>query len=139
MDDPLRLLPGYALRRASALHMNALNARLEPLGLSYTEAAVLLVVGANPGAKISAIGQMLDIKRANMSPLVARMEARGELQRTAVDGRAFGLSLTKDGSDLYAQLIKAVHAHETALLERIPAELRQYALTILDALWTSDN
>jgi len=137
MDDPLRLLPGYALRRASAAQMAAFNVRLAPLGLKFAEASVILVIAANPGATLSAIGRTLDIQRANMTPLVARLEERGLITRAAVNGRSWGLALSADGQKLKRGIDAAVHAHEAALVAQVPAAHRAALLPILHALWAS--
>src|SRR6185437_16592952 len=47
--DPLKGLPGYALRRVSAAFMAELASRLAVLDLRPAEATVLLVIGVNPG------------------------------------------------------------------------------------------
>ena len=71
--NPLKDLPGYLLRRASAWTMAELARRLEELDLTPTEASVLVVIASNPGIIQREIGQMLGIVSANMTPLVSRL------------------------------------------------------------------
>ncbi len=97
LTSPLDTLLGYRLRRASMAMMADLLAVLRPLGLSAGEASFLILVGANPGCTQSEVGRTLDIKRANMTPLVARMKARGLVADTPIDGRSRGLRLTEAG------------------------------------------
>ncbi len=135
MKDPLRDFPGYALRRASVRQMAELATRLAPLELSFTEASILLMIAANPGTTLSAMGKILDIKRANMTPLVARIESRGLVERTPINGRSQGLSLSLKGLALHQKLIEVISDFEESLCERVPEHLRPSLLPILKALW----
>jgi DNA-binding MarR family transcriptional regulator len=135
--DPLKDLPGYALRRASSAAMQKLARTLSELDLRPTEASVLLVIEANPNITQSEIGRMLDIAGANMAPLIGRLEKRELLQRQPVDGRSHGLQLTPRGRALNVRAKKLMQAHEEALLAKIPASHRDVFLTTLHALWDS--
>lgn len=135
MKDPLLDLPGYSLRRAAAAVMGEFVVRLEPLGLRFSEVAALLLVESNPGITASQLGRMLDIQRANMVPLVARVEKAGLLVREPIDGKSNGLRLTEAG---VARLVEArglIETFETELLERVPDEHRSHFKPALDALW----
>ena len=134
--DPLLSLPGYVLRRASAAMMAELALRLAPLDLRNVEATILLSLAAHPGMSQSALGRKLGIKRANMTPLAARLEARGLIRRRAQDGRTLGLELTEAGTSLASEVSKATNAHEQALMDRIPARHRPHLLPALQALWS---
>jgi DNA-binding MarR family transcriptional regulator len=133
--DPLRQLPGYVLRRASVSVMGQLAERLAPLGLRQVEATILLVLGERPGMSQSALGRLLGIKRANMTPLAARLEEQGLILRQASDGRSLGLELSEKGADLAGKVRLVIDAHEQALLDRIPAEHQAHLLPVLLALW----
>jgi DNA-binding MarR family transcriptional regulator len=74
--------PGYLLRRASAMAMARLAKHLKTLHLNPTDATVLSVIDANPNAKQSEIGRMLDIARANMAPLISRLALMKDIPAT---------------------------------------------------------
>ncbi len=135
MIDPLKSLPGYALRRASAAMLGDLATRLAPLDLRATEAAIVVLIEANPGITQSELCRALDVQRANMTPLIARLDHRGLVARTAVDGRSQGLALTPAGLDLHRAVRVAMDAHETGLVDRIPAPHRAAFMAALAALW----
>ncbi len=135
--DPLTALPGYVLRRASVAALARFNERLEPLGLRHTDAAFLLLVEANPGVSQSEAGRQLEIQRANMVPLVARLERRGLIRRRRIDGRSQGLQLARAGVALMPHIRDVIAANEAALLENVPARLRRHVLPVLLALWRS--
>jgi len=134
--DPLKGLPGYALRRVSAAFMAELASRLAVLDLRPAEATVLLVIGVNPGITQSDVGRLLDIVSANMTPLTARLASRDLIDREPVDGRSHGLTLSESGRRLMQKARKIMEGLESELLERIPATQRAAFLSALAALAT---
>lgn len=135
MRDPLPQYPGYALRRAANATAAQLSARLGEVGLKQVDASVLLLVQNNPAITASALGRQLDIQRANMVPLLKRLEDAGWIDRTPIDGKSQGLTLTASGMALTAQAQAIIEAFEDSLLARVPAEHREHLLPALDALW----
>lgn len=100
LPSPLDHLLGYRMRRASMTMMADLLGALKPLGLSAGEASFLILVGANPGCRQTDIGRTLDIQRANLTPLVTRMKARGFISDAPIDGRSRSITLTDEGMAL---------------------------------------
>jgi DNA-binding MarR family transcriptional regulator len=135
MRDPLPKLPGYALRRAANATAAELSARLAELGLKQSEASALILIGANPRVTASAIGRALDIQRANMVPLLNKLETAGLIERVAIDGKSRGLELTALGKQRLGQARKVIDAFENELLERVPLQHRPHLLPALEALW----
>src|SRR5687768_13245455 len=105
LASPLDALLGYRLRRASMVMMGDVVEALRPLDLSVGEASLLILIGANPGCRQSDVGRALEIKRANLTPLLARMKARGLVADTPIDGRSLSLTLTQKGTALEAQAL----------------------------------
>lgn len=134
--DPLQDLPGYALRRASTAVMAKLAERLATVALRPSEASVLLVISVNPGVTQSEIGRLLDIARANMAPLTARLAARDLIVREAAGGRSHGLTLSDAGRRLTKRAQRIVAELETELMDRIPVAQRAAFLRTLKALFT---
>jgi DNA-binding MarR family transcriptional regulator len=135
MKDPLAELPGYVLRRASAAALAKLNQRLEPLKLRHADVAFLLLIDGSPGISQSEAGRILDIQRANMVPFVSRLEKRGLLDRTKVDGRSQALRLTAPGRTMLAKARRVIGVFEVSLMNRVPEKMRPMVLPILMALW----
>ena len=135
MKDPLINLPGYVLRRASAAALAELNQLLEPLKLRHADVAFLLLIEATPGISQSEAGRILEIQRANMVPFVSRLERRGLLERTQVDGRSQALRLTAAGRAVLAKARRIIGSFETSLMNRVPEKMRPMVLPILMALW----
>jgi len=135
MRDPLPQFPGYALRRAANATAAELSARLAALDLRQSDASALILIGANPGVTASAIGRALDIQRANMVPLLNKLETAGLIDRVAIDKKSRGLELTALGRKRVAEARKAIDAFENELLERVPLQHRPHLLPALEALW----
>ena len=135
MDDPLIRFPGYALRRAANATAAELSARLAALDLRQSDASMLMLVASNPGATSSALGRALGIERANMVPLLKRLEEAGLIEREAIDGKSQGLRLTPAGLRRLAEARKIIEAFEAELLARVAAEHRDHLLPALNAIW----
>jgi DNA-binding MarR family transcriptional regulator len=139
MNNPLSLLPGYLLRRASSASLAELNQRLLSLNLNHAGASLLLLIAENPGITQSEAGRILGIQRANMVPFIARLEKLELIIRQQADGRSQGLSLSKKGEKVMRQARVVIEGYEQQLLHRVPAELQSYVVPILRALWTDNG
>ena len=135
MRDPLPSFPGYALRRAANATAAELSARLAELGLRQSDVSVLILIAENPGVTASAIGRALDIQRANMVPLLNRLEDALLIERAPIDRKSLGLDLTEPGRELLARARQVVESFEAELLARVPPEHRPHLLPALEALW----
>lgn len=135
MRDPLPSYPGYSLRRAANATAAELSARLAVLGLKQVDASLMLLLADNPAVTASALGRQLDIQRANMVPLLKRLEDGGLIARTPIDGKSQGLELTLAGQQTLARARAVIDAFEAELLARVPAEHRDHLLPALQALW----
>jgi len=133
MRDPLPKFPGYALRRAANATAAELAGKLAEVGLRQSDVSVLLLIDANPGVTASAIGRQLDIQRANMVPVLKRLE--GLIDRVPIDGKSQGLALTALGEARLAEARAVVEGFEAELLARVPEEHRAHLLPALEALW----
>jgi DNA-binding MarR family transcriptional regulator len=135
MDDPLLRFPGYALRRAANSTAAELSARLAKVELRQSDASLLMLVASNPGATSSALGRALGIERANMVPLLKRLEEAGLIEREAIDGKSQGLRLTAEGQRRLAEARAIIEGFEDELAARVPPEHRDHLLPALNALW----
>jgi DNA-binding MarR family transcriptional regulator len=135
MDDPLLRFPGYALRRAANATAAELSARLAAVDLRQSHASLLMLVASNPGATSSALGRALGIERANMVPLLKRLEEAGLIEREAIDGKSQGLRLTSAGQRRLAEARQIIETFEAELVARVPSEHREHLLPALNAIW----
>jgi DNA-binding MarR family transcriptional regulator len=135
MKDLLPTFPGYALRRAAHATMTELAARLAPLGMRQVDISALMLIDANPGITASALGRAIDIQRANMVPLLKKLEDAGLVLRAPIDGKSQGLTLSDAGRDLLGHGHRVIEQFEADLLARVPAEHRDHLLPALNSLW----
>ncbi len=119
LASPLDALLGYRLRRASMTMMADLSAVLRPFDLSAGEASLLILVGANPGCRQSDVGRALEIKRANLTPLVGRLKARGLVSDAPIDGRSLALTLTSAGMVLQSDVLARAAASDSHFRDQL--------------------
>ena len=75
---------------------------LKPLGLTYTQYVVFLVLWEKDGVPVSEIGERLMLDNGTLSPLLKKLEKAGYLERcrSAEDDRVVLISLTDEGRAL---------------------------------------
>ena len=75
---------------------------LKPLGLTYTQYIVFLVLWEKDGISVSEIGEKLMLDNGTLSPLLKKMEQAGyvERRRCHEDERVVEVVLTQAGRDL---------------------------------------
>ncbi len=77
---------------------------LEPLGLTYPQYLVMLVLWGGDDLTVKQIGHSLHLDSGTLTPLLKRLEAAGLVQRTrdTRDERQVRIHLTAKGRDLKA-------------------------------------
>lgn len=134
---PLADLLGYQLRRLSLMTMADLTAALEPLGIRPTESSVLFTIAGRPGVTQSEIGRALAIKRANMAPLIAGLEAQDLIARAPMDGRSQALKLTDKGAALHRRAQEITMEHERRCFAILSDDGRRTLAQQLREIWTA--
>ncbi|NCN83475.1 MAG: winged helix DNA-binding protein [Sphingomonadales bacterium] len=138
-EHTLEARPGYLLKRVTSSAMADLAERLEHLGLRQVDVSVLTLIDANPGVIGSHIAQTLDIRGANMVPLLRRLEDADLLRREPIDGKSYALHLTSEGLAVLAKAHIVLDGFETDLLLQVPADLRKPFVAALQAIWTGQQ
>ena len=123
-DDPLLLdrqvcFPLYA---ATNLLNRLYGPVLKPLGLTYPQYLVMLVLWEEEPQTVGSLGARLYLDSGTLTPLLKRMEAAGLVSRTrdADDERRVLIGLTERGRALRAD---ALHVPETIAGGRSPEGL----------------
>ena len=100
-DEALRLdnqlcFPLYA---ASRRIISAYTPFLKPLGLTYTQYIVFLVLWEKDGVTVGEIGERLHLDNGTLTPLLKKMEKSGYVsrERSSKDERVVLITLTKEG------------------------------------------
>ncbi len=104
MYDQLKLSNQFCFRiyTLSRLMTQAYRPMLEPLGLTYPQYLVMMVLWEQDNLTVSEIVHRLKLDTNTLTPLLQRMEREGLVVRThgLVDGRQTLVSLTKKGQHL---------------------------------------
>lgn len=95
----------FALYRASRAMIRGYGPLLEPLGLTYAQYLVLVVLSETDAVSVRQLGERLSLDSATLTPLLKRLEAQGavERRRDADDERVVRVHLTEHGRALRAQ------------------------------------
>lgn len=111
---------------------------LEPLGLTYPQYLVMLVLWEADGQTVKEIGERLKLDSGTLTPLLKRLETGGYLtrQRGREDERQVIVHLTNEGkalSEKAAEIPTALGCAMGAEFAEI-SELREHLLTLRDRL-----
>jgi DNA-binding MarR family transcriptional regulator len=108
--DPLQLDDQlcFALYSASRAVTRAYAPLLQPLGLTYPQYLVLLVLWQRDGASVKQLGERLALDSGTLTPLLQRLESQGlvERRRGGDDERVVRIHLTAAGRALRSKARK---------------------------------
>ncbi len=92
----------FPLYAASRLITRIYQPLLEPLGLTYPQYVVLLILWEDAPCSVSHIGERALLNSNTLTPLLKRMEETNYIRRTrsAADERVVVITLTKAGTQL---------------------------------------
>jgi DNA-binding MarR family transcriptional regulator len=129
----------FALYAATHAMTRAYKPLLAPLGLTYPQYLVMLVLWEQDGITVSQAGERLGLDSGTLTPLLKRLEAAGLVQRLrdAADERrvllqvsAAGRALRSQASAIPPAIAAAVHCSTdeiTSLVQRLSALRGQLA------------
>jgi DNA-binding MarR family transcriptional regulator len=132
--NPLEPYLGYHLRRISAASMASLALSLAELGIRPSESTVILFVEVTPGVRQSLIGKHLGIRRANMAPLIAGLEAKGLCRKEALDGRSSGIKLTRAGINCAVKIKQKIQENEERSFGQLNAKEFKSLLNLVSSI-----
>ena len=140
MTDDLRLRRQlcFALYAASRSAVNLYRPVLEPLGLTYPQYLVLLVLWEHGDTSVKDLGAELMLDSGTLSPLLKRMESAGLVLRArrADDERSVRVSLTPHGRMLRRKVtaVPATIAAAAGLPEADLADLRDRLVALTESI-----
>ncbi|MGH1417334.1 MAG: MarR family winged helix-turn-helix transcriptional regulator [Hyphomicrobiaceae bacterium] len=128
----------FALYAASRAVTKSFRDFLGPMGITYPQYLVLVVLWENDGSTISEVGRRLHLDSGTLTPLMKRLESDGivERRRGTRDEREVEVWLTQSGIDLKP---KAAHA-QASVVSRLRmtneelADLRSQVMLLMDRL-----
>ena len=98
----------FALYSASLAMTQLYKPLLAPLGLTYPQYLIMLILWEKDGRSLKEIGAQLGQKSGALTPVLKRMEQDGLLERVrdTSDERALSIRLTKAGEALRGEAAK---------------------------------
>jgi MarR family transcriptional regulator, organic hydroperoxide resistance regulator len=107
----------FAVYAAAHAFTAAYKPLLEPLGLTYPQYLVLLVLWERDGVSVKEIGARLQLDSGTLTPLLKRLEKAGFVhrRRDSSDERLLRVQLTPEGHALRAKAAAARHQIVCAL------------------------
>ena len=137
----------FAVYSASHAFTRAYRHFLEPLGLTYPQYLVMMVLWERDDIRVKAIGEKLFLDSGTLTPLLKRLENLGLVKRVrdAEDERQVSILLTAVGRDLQAkaaniprdlQCMSQLGIEEMDALTQSIAELRDNLQAATDGVLT---
>ena len=99
----------FALYAATRAITKTYREKLEPIGLTYPQYLVLLVLWEREDVTVSEIGQKLFLDSGTLTPLIKRLESMGLVNRKrgTDDEREVRVTLTPNGNNLKSDVLDA--------------------------------
>jgi MarR family transcriptional regulator, organic hydroperoxide resistance regulator len=134
----------FALYSSSLAMTRIYKPLLAPLGLTYPQYLVMLVLWEVDGQSVSQLGQRLSLDSGTLTPLLKRLEALGHIERRRAsdDERRVDIFLTPQGRQLREQALdipsqlacaSACELDEVIALTQRLTQLRQQLNRAVDA------
>ena len=134
---PYRLAasPSHLLHRAEQLAADRF-AHLGGGDITLRQFAVLAAIAGRPGLRQSDLVRETGIDRSTLAEMMARMEKRGWITRTAhaLDQRAQSVHLSGAGATILAGATRHARAADAAILDALPRTKRKPFLNLLSKL-----
>jgi MarR family transcriptional regulator, organic hydroperoxide resistance regulator len=128
----------FALYAATRAMTRTYRERLGPMGLTYPQYLVLIVLWENDGLTISQIGQRLLLDSGTLTPLLKRLEAAGVVTRNRreADEREVEIWLTDKGRDMQREAAGAreLVVCRLAMTEAEIADMRRELMALVGRL-----
>ena len=127
---------GYLLNRCAGQMAMRFQQELDPFGISLAQWGAMLAINERGSASPSDVAARVGIDRGAATRLIARMEAKGLVERRmhGCDGRSVVLSLTPETRSQMPQLIARSKRVNQDVLAILPENDRQALLASLSRL-----
>jgi MarR family transcriptional regulator, organic hydroperoxide resistance regulator len=133
----------FALYATSHAMTRAYAPMLAPLGLTYPQYVVLLILWENDGLSVNEIAARLALDAGTVTPLLRRMEHSGLLtrRRSEADERRVEVRLTSQGDGLRGPVARARASvlKKSGLSAQGGAALREQLRQLFDSLTVEDG
>lgn len=136
-------MPGHLIRRLNQISTSVFMMRMAGLGhdLTPVQFAALSALASHPGIDQATLAGMIAHDRATLGAVIARLEARGYVQRQTSqrDRRARVLALTDAGRALLGPVTRAVQAIQPEILSGLTDAERATLVALLHKTTQAGN
>lgn len=135
-SEPLNLSASHLMHRALQLAQDIYVEEVGSGGPTQRQFAVLEIAARNGGLTQTELVRATGIDRSTLADLVARMTARGLLnrERSTLDGRAKAISVSEEGLALLEAARPRVEAADHRILALVPKARRDSFMGLLAEL-----
>ena len=132
-SGPLDASPSHLMHRALQLALDIYAEEVGADGPTQRQFAVLEIASRNEGLTQTDLVRATGIDRSTLADLVARMTAKGLLnrERSVLDGRAKAVSLSEEGRALLESARARVEAADRRILALMPKAKRDSFMKLL--------
>ena len=132
----------FALYSASLVMTKMYQPLLDPLGVTYPQYLVMLVLWEHDGLSVSEIGERLMLESSTLTPLLKRLETAGLVrrERDTVDERRVLVHLSARGRSLKTkaasvpEMVACATACDVANIALLTAELKTLRANLTESL-----
>ncbi|WP_317959241.1 MarR family winged helix-turn-helix transcriptional regulator [Phaeobacter inhibens] len=133
MKPPRETSAGYLFNHLARLFAQALQERIQPLGLSIGVFPIMLHLWEEEGLTQKQLVQRVGIEQGTMANTLKRMERDGLVvsQRDLSDGRRREIRLTEHGRSLRSPALRIAEEQNTFVLASLTTEEQAQILTLV--------
>lgn len=127
---------GFLLTDAARLLRKLIDRRLQPLGLSRAQWAVLAILSRRDGLSQSHLADELEIEKTTAGRLIDHLESSGRVQRRPIPGdrRSWGVYLTEQAHPLIADVQRIILDTRAEMLRGFEPEQQHQLSQALQAV-----
>ena len=128
--------PGFLLTDTARLLRKLIDRRLQPLGLSRAQWAVLAILSNHEGLSQSQISHELEIEKSTAGRLIDQIEKSGWIERRQIPGdrRLWSIHLTERARQLLVEVEGVILLARDEMLRGLSADQQQYLTDILQTV-----
>jgi DNA-binding MarR family transcriptional regulator len=133
----LESLMGYNARRAALRVIERFPEHMAPYGLRPVDFSILSLITHNPGITARQLGTTLKIQPPNLVSKIGGFDKRGLIERRPhpLDGRAVGLHLTPQGSQLMKRAERTATDLEAEVIRHLTDTEKKTLLRLLQKIY----
>ena len=123
----------HLLFRAAQAANDRFSAEIRAAGLTTRQFIIMLAIANEEGVSQTQLVKITGVDRSTLADVVSRLERKELLYRDPAprDSRAYSVRLTPEGRRRVETALPIVKELDDALLENVPAHLRDDWLTVL--------